>query len=482
MNKTALNKQLEAIDLNNPAIRAELRKSLAGFALIYLHHYFNLEFADFHKELFRVIQNPKEEMIAITGFRGSAKSTLTSFALPLWLALEGKHPFIILLSDSDTQMQMNVQNIKRELEDNPLILADYGMQYSAKRNWSKGQLLLKNDVMLLGRARGMKVRGLRWRQNRPSLLVGDDLESLDWVQKKENRDKTERWFTSEVIPAVQEDKSKIVVVGNLLHNDALMARLKKNKLFRCLDYPLIKNGACTWKAKYPTQEALDRQKAKVGHAAWSREYLLKVLPEDRQIVKEHEISYYNTKILDEVTSDGQAVVSINRAGTAFDLAIGEQNGSDFTAGISGLVGTMSGKKHLFIKPDFCNLHLNFRDTIAQAKRMHARLPYGAELYVEDVAYQKAALQEMKNEGLPVRGIRPVKDKRARFESVAPYIQDGTVLFPNLEEYPEMRVLIDQMLGFGFEEFDDLLDALVYLVMSMLSTPQSTAIIGKVNRL
>ena len=59
-------------------------------------------------------------------------------------------------------------------------------------------------------------------------------------------------------------------------------------------------------------------------------------------------------------------------------------------------------------------------------------------------------------------MRPITDKKARFEAVSPFIIDGTILFPEFG----CEDLIEQMLGFGSEEHDDLVDALVYLIMGM----------------
>jgi len=60
---------------------------------------------------------------------------------------------------------------------------------------------------------------------------------------------------------------------------------------------------------------------------------------------------------------------------------------------------------------------------------HFRRLGGANLFfVEDVAYQKAAIQEMERALLPVVPMKPQGDKRARLQVVAPYIKNGTVLF------------------------------------------------------
>jgi len=71
------------------------------------------------------------------------------------------------------------------------------------------------------------LRGLRHRQYRPDLVIIDDVEDLESVKTKENRDKLWDWFAGEVMP-IGDVGTKIVVVGNLLHEDSLMMRLQEN--------------------------------------------------------------------------------------------------------------------------------------------------------------------------------------------------------------------------------------------------------------
>jgi hypothetical protein len=107
---------------------------------------------------------------------------------------------------------------------------------------------------------------LKHRQYRPSLIVADDVEDLDWVRTQENRDKSARWMRGNVLPSIEERDGRMVIIGNWLHTDGLMARLKNTGLFTVLEFSLLREGdgteaeRCTWKAKYPTQEAIDRKR------------------------------------------------------------------------------------------------------------------------------------------------------------------------------------------------------------------------------
>lgn len=469
--------------------RRETAKSLIGFCLIYLPHYFFLEPAEFHKELFREIENPANRFLEIIGFRGSAKSTIGSLALPLWAALE--HPnecqFIVPIADTNTQAGLNVINIRNELEYNALIRQDYGRirigkpfdkspeppSLESDEEWQAKNMLLSNGVRILGRSRGQKVRGIRHLQHRPKLVVIDDPEDLKWVRTKENRDTTERWLRGEVLPALDELTGRCVLIGNNLHNDGLMARMRKPPSpFKTFEYPLIKPGEgpevsrCSWPAKYPTQEAIELQKSIAGPIAWFREYLLKVVAEEGQIIKEEDIQYYDEIPEPERDKDGEVVSNpILSAGVGVDLAISKKQTADYTAMTSGVMVLKEKRAHIFVLPDPVNERLDFKETIERSKAVYnaVKSKYAAPIFfTEDVAYQRAAIEMQQAAGIPVEPVKVGTDKRARLMLAAPFVKNGTALFPRRG----CEALIAQLLGFGSEEHDDLVDSFVHLVLGV----------------
>jgi hypothetical protein len=263
--------------------RRESAKTLLGFSLIYLSGYFTDPPASFHPQLVHALESDEEKRLLVIGFRGSGKSTFGSLALPLWAALENpqKFPFIILVADSSRQATLNISAIKHELETNTLIKQDYGEikgnvieDFALKgegEEWQKQNIVLSNGVRILARSRGRKVRGLRHLQHRPKLVVVDDPEDGEWVRTKENRDKTDRWLHSEIMGGLDARKGKLVVIGNLLHMDALLSRLKAPGTgFKPLEFPLIDSeGRCTWPAMYPTPESLKAKEIDMGAIAGS---------------------------------------------------------------------------------------------------------------------------------------------------------------------------------------------------------------------
>ena len=478
--RTRVGKRL-GIDINNRDERVYVAlRSYWAFCLIYFPHYFPLKPAPFHRKLVRTLCDSAIEMVAIIGFRGSAKSTHASMAFPIWKALRtasGKDDtnFIILINDTGAQRDLNIENIKSELEDNELLLSDFGykLNQNKKLTWRADRLEIGN-VFILGRSRGQKIRGLRYHEHRPALVICDDLEDLDWVAKKANRDKTERYLVSEVIPAIKETGSKLIVIGNLLHGDALMARLKKKlKIMTVLEFPLVKNKRVTWSAKYPTKEAYEKQKQRVSQismTAWLREYLLKIVPEDGQVVTEEDLHYYNHR-----NKKGWLFHNTKDAGVGVDLAISEKETADFTAMIGGRLAYDHKKGHdvLYISPNIFHKRVDLFKTIQGATEQKMIMPLGTRFFVEQVAYQQSAVGEMKRNGIPAIGVNPVSDKKARLESASIWIKQGRVLLPDNEGRAKVvSDLITELIGFGIEEHDDLVDALVYLILGIFGKPQS----------
>jgi phage terminase large subunit-like protein len=443
-------------------MRKAMARTFLGWCIVYLPHYLALRPADFHRELIALLESDAHPFLSIAGFRGSAKSVFASLALPLWATLEHptRYPFVLPFADTAVQGTLTIANIRHELETNELIKQDYGdLSDGVSKNveWTKNSLLLNNGARILARSRGQRIRGLRHREHRPSLVILDDPEELEKVQKKEYRDKTERWLRGELIPAIEESRARLIVVGNVLHTDALMARLKHDTLFTHKDYPLIDGeGRCTWTAKYPTEKALKMQEAKVGHISWMREYLLKVVPPEGQEVREEWLTYY-----DRIPEGAD----IQRTGVGVDLAISKAQTADYTSMVGGVATIEEGLPVLYVLPNPVNERLSFHETLGRMKTLSTSMRdtfAQPTFFIEAVAYQKVAIEEALRNGLPAEPMKVGSDKRARLRSASVFIQNGMVRFPR----KGCEDLIAQILGFGIEDHDDLMDAFVYLVLGL----------------
>lgn len=431
--------------------------SLQVFGMLYFPHYFTLEPAEFHAELAGTLQDENIKFLDIVGFRGSAKSTFVMLLLALQQGLYGLAHFIPMIKETTAVAEIELANLVAELETNPLLKEDFAQEIGDKHanKWTEKTIVLGNGVRYLAMSRGQKIRGLRHRQYRPDLVLMDDVEDEDRIHQKNYRDKTENWVLGSVIPAIEETTARLIIIGNMLHTDGLMARLAKNDVFTHRRYALIdKDGHCTWRGKYPTEESLKAQEAKVKRTIWMREYCLKVVPPEGRAVKEEWIVYYDD------LPEAAEFVSVG-----VDLAISKKETADFTAMVSGILAHIGNRPIIPVLSEPINAHLSFLETITTmsqllvAHRVHGM----ATFYVEQVQYQQAAVEMAQNEMIPAEGVKVSSDKRARLKGIAMFIENGTVQFPR----KGCEDLIDQLVNFGITDHDDLADAFVYMVMGVI---------------
>jgi predicted phage terminase large subunit-like protein len=464
--------QLEQL-VNDPEVRHAAANTLKGFCLTYLPHHFPLDPSDFFDEMLGALGDYDIKRLEEIGFRGCAKSTAASLGLVLWAALvyPDLYPFIIMLADTRGQASINAASVQYELRNNDLILRDFGhLKYKriddprpeptleSDEDWQAMNCVLDNGVRILSRSRGQKVRGLKHRQHRPSLIVADDVEGLDWVRTQENRDKSDRWFRGDVLPSVDES-GRVIVIGNWLHTDGLMARLKNTGIFKVLEFSLLREGdgteveRCTWRAKYPTQATIDRKRDELGDIGFRREMLLQVVPEEGQDVHPEDIHYWDDPPFD----DG------NHLAHGVDLAISTKESADYTAIVSGEVTWNGQQIEIFIQPHPIIRRMTFTETMDALDNVRRSSPMSSMFFVENVAFQQVAIEEMERRAFDVTAMHPMKDKRARLRVAARYIKNGTVKFPR----KGCEQLLTQLLGYGGEKHDDACDAIVYLILGVV---------------
>lgn len=206
------------------------RYDFQRFCTTYFPHYLEFEPSKLHTWLFaklpEIIQNPRPVNLALAAPRGEAKSTIVSFAFIIWcIVYEHKHN-IIQIMDSFEQSAENLEGIKSELTANPRLLMDFPDATGQGRQWQVSKIITANNKKVEAFGSGKKIRGKRHGKYRPDLVVGDDLENDENVQKPEQRDKLEKWLQKAVKKLGGAGKKiDIVIVGTVLHYDSLLNRI-----------------------------------------------------------------------------------------------------------------------------------------------------------------------------------------------------------------------------------------------------------------
>ena len=437
------------------------KQSHSLFFNVYFSDYVKFPTAAFQKQMFYLTEKESSREVFVVAFRGSAKSTIFSLSYPIW-AMLGKQQkkFIVILSQTQNQSRLILNNIKRELETNPLLLKDYGNLADTSREWSTSSLdIAKFGTRITAASSGETIRGLRHGSYRPDLIICDDVEDIASVKTLDNRQRTYEWFTSEVLP-LGDFGTRLVVVGNMLHEDSLMMKLKdydnnQSRYSSFLEYPLIDDdGNVLWPEKYTPQAIEDLKRSSMNDHTFEREFLLKIVPDDEQVILREWIKHYDFVLPNKETKPPRQIL------IAVDLAIKKGTGRDFTAIVPFYLTGFDKELQTYVLPFIINKQLDFPETIAELEKLSKELQnifrIPPQIYVESVGYQDAVVQQLlivnklAAEPVGVGGL----DKISRLRIVSPYVQTGKVFFPK----HGAETLINQLLNIHSTKHDDLADA------------------------
>lgn len=356
-----------------------------------------------------------------------------------------------------------LKNIREELESNTVLRGDLGPFREEEDEWRNSTIVIGNyGAKISAVSVDQSVRGVRYGAYRPDLIICDDVEDVASAKTKEGREKTAKFVKGELIPAGHQG-TRVIVIGNLVHEKCFVRSLKKEiddgtrrGVYR--EYPLLTiDDKCLWPGKYPTPEAIETEKQRVGdETAWQREYLLRIVSTSECVIQPEWIRFY-----DYLPSEARYFSAIG-----IDLAISQNDSADYTAMVGAHVYRINGQYFAYIEPNPVNARLTALETVDYAKILSNAMEQHRQpfVYVEDVAYQHAMVELLKREGLQARGV-PVhgSDKRSRLALVSHFVQLGRVLFPRTG----CEELIEQLTGFGGEHHDDLADAFSILMLKVL---------------
>ena len=444
------------------------KESFSYFFHFYYAHYVKYATADFQKEIIHLLEKSDSEDLFIVAFRGSGKSTMVTTAYPIWAILgRQQKKFVIIFCQTQSQAKQHMMNLRRELEDNDLLKKDLGPFHEDSDEWGSQSLVFSNtDARITVASAEQSIRGLRHHEHRPDLIICDDVENIASTKTREGRNKTYQWLKGEVVPAGDKG-TRLVVVGNLLHEDSLLMRLKsdlKNDRAdgKFLYFPIINDKRnCLWPGKYPTDKDIEEEKRKVGdEIAWQREYLLNIIPDEDQVIHPGWIKRYR---IDKLPPEEH--VAFRGTYSGVDLAISIKDTADFTSVVTARIFGRDEKLRIFILPNPINKKITFPQQVELLKA-HSITELNKEndrLLIESVAYQDALPQILASQGIKVEGVRPQNDKRTRLALTSSLIKNGTILFPETG----CERLIEQIVGFGVEKHDDLADAFSLLIHKVI---------------
>ena len=497
-------KKLQDIEIRHIIQACESR--LDAFAKFYFPHYLKKPNSKFHKFLYKTlpkaVDSPRRRARwAIAAPRSSGKSTIINCIFPIWCIVYNKKKFIILVSKTVNQSIDFLSDIKKELEGNMRLQRDFPYACGKGAIWRADEIITRNDVKVLALGTGSQIRGRRFGTERPGLFIGDDLEATEMVRSEAQREAVREWFNKDVLFVGGEANNlDIFIIGTVIGHEALLNKLMDPNIypdFKSIRFKAVEKFSDSplwdeWARIYTDSTDKDRiEHARQFYLAHEKEMLrgTKVLwPEgdpyyDNMVAKltdpsaflqekqNESIDLTKVKIKKEemafidLKANAHLLTGLPRYG-ALDPSLGKKTSS----GDYSVITTLAWNKEtstayvIDINMKRRSVDKQIQDVIKLFERHEWRL-FGVETTAFQYVLAELLRKETKKLGmfLPIKEIDSKKDKLMRFESLFPFMRDGTIVFDGYkyERQAMYRDAVDQILYYtgNKNDRDDVLDSL-----------------------
>lgn len=495
------------------------QNSLKTFAKLYFPDHQKSPPSKMHAELFELLQQLEPGgKLAVAGPRGSAKSTVVSLFYVLWYICYRKCRYLVLISDTQDKASDFLSHIKDELTDNERLRSDFpevcetiGSSPGPPR-WSRHEIITANGVKVTAMGYGQNIRGKRHRQDRPELILLDDVESRENTATSEARKKLEEWFNKSVLKAGTV-QTRVVVVGTLQHYDALLAKLTdsvKNPFWTSRIYRSVIAWSDNpdlwqkWSAILHGNDEYEQQSGRIAADLFFEAYRKQMLEGTHVLWPERE-SYYALMLMRE--SEGRAsfdsekqnepvnpqdclfleeefqfwddhweneqalIKSVGEHGQFIGACDPSMGKAGINADDSAIITLLLDRKtrHLYVldadikrrKPDRI-----IDDVIAYGRiRKYACFGFEANQFQSFVADELRRRAKEANVNFPVLDIHHTSDKIGRIQRLQPLITSGLLKFSRRQQ-----ALLDQLRFFPKAAHDDGPDALEMAYETCYSVP------------
>lgn len=435
----------------------ELTEKIGEFAYVYLRHFMidpqtgeYIPPADFHRELYGILLTKKYAAIAAP--REHAKSTVVSVIFVLYCICYKLRRFIVVIGDTQPNAALQLASVKEELETNAKLRQDFGDLVGDKK-WDVNDFRTNTGITMAARGAGQSLRGMRYRQYRPDLIIVDDLENEEDVDNPDSRTKLRRWFKAAVMNLGKS--AQIFVIGTILHFDSLLSEMldpEKFVSFVKRRYEAVDDEfapeSVLWPAKWPLTD-LKQKEIDLGSVEFNQEFRNRPISADTQVFQEEWITRHAYRREEMI---GRVFLKV----TYYDPAISQKKRADFFASV-----TLAIDESGFLLVDRATQH-----KMPYTKQKQFILDrYDEErpviVGIENQAYQEALKQEIEeqsrltNRYINVVGVPNLTDKFLRISTISSLVENGTIRFC-LDG--TQKTLIQQLLYLGKIK-DDLADAL-----------------------
>jgi len=240
---------------------------------------------DFHKEVYSFLFSSGNGALAAP--RGHAKSSVTGIIYLIYCIVNHLEKYIVYISQNHAKTVQFIDPIRNEFKNNEMLRFIYGdlTPSSNKDEFGKDRedCFDVNGIRIEAVSFEKNLRGFKYKNSRPTLIIGDDIESDDRVLNPELRLKDSNKLNKVIIPSLDID-GRFKMIGTILHLDSLLVKKLKQsdgKIFRACNEDM---EDLLWPARF-TKEKLQQIRKEIGSVAFQQEYLNNPVDNSSSIIK-----------------------------------------------------------------------------------------------------------------------------------------------------------------------------------------------------
>lgn len=444
------------------------RSNLVNVGLGFYPEIFHTEPCALHYRLSDALVN-SDKSTCLAFPREFGKTTFVWEGMTTWNILHQKYHYIMYIATSLSKATSALSNVQSAVMAHPILKSIMSNVKANKDLFS--YTIGKEKFMIRCFGEGQNLRGERYEQYRPDLIIIDDIENSENVRNPDQRKKLKDWFYSDVMPLGKE--ARFFFVGTMLHEASLLADLQANapvdpatgEKWNIFRYGVIDEftGKPTWPKKYDAAWIERKRKEYIRQGMLYRfntEYMnIAVSREDRSF-EPKQVRFYSPEQLDAARRGRMDIITIVDPGIKPD---GDHDPTViWTSGLDSLgqMWILSIKRGLMMKTEIL-------DTIVEeARRWNPRT-----VYVESVQGQYYLVQDLEQGSWPggmcisvteIDG-KQVQMGKNRIYNFQPFFEKRNILVPaSAEWWVDFQ---DEMVTFPRGKHDDILDCGGYAAMN-----------------
>jgi predicted phage terminase large subunit-like protein len=456
----------------------------------------------FHFKLAEFLMDISRQLINLVAPRGHAKSSVVACVFVLWhvflediyryvvgnTKLYSRRPkFVVLISKTQGEAIRRLDTIKAVIGDEdgaysaPFrnLFGDYG--YGTHKSWTKTQIVLKDGTMFLAVGTGQQARGLKNIHQRPTLILPDDPEDEENTKTSERMDGNMRWLLQAIIPSLDADIGRCVVIGTPQNHGCMVVSLHNSVGWTSAWFGNdLKTNSSTWDGdKYDHREVLwpelmgqeklkdkmDMARSLGRMASYYREYECKVVGDEDQLFKPEYFKDYDGELLEDLIGNTYLKITHQEKGgileelqepiikavnvfMGVDPASSTSQTADYTV---IMVGAMDRERNIYVV-DYIRRRMAPASLLLTVENTY-NIYSPIRSKVETIAAQEYIVSLLKEKGIFMIGDKPRTGKEERLVHLEPKFSQGKVYTK-----VHMQDLKKEFLDFPRGKHDDIMDA------------------------